>query len=95
MDIGPESHWFDGPKERFFTPLEIASMEFGDALVESIVKNQPIDPSFMDSLATAAAKEAERDRQMEVFNNRTNDEALEELKRELLLDFASRREAKV
>jgi len=87
MDGGPELHWFSGSKDSHFTPLEIASMEFGDALVESITTGNPIDPCYMEALSTEAAKEADKNHRMGILKKNTNQDALEELKRELLRDF--------
>jgi len=87
MDSGPELNWFSGPKERRFTPLEIASMEFGEALVESITTGLPIDPEIMEALSTEAAKEADKNQRMGILRKNTNQDALEELKQELLRDF--------
>lgn len=87
MDGGPELHWFSGLKERSFTSLEIASLEFGEALVESITTGNPIDPGYMEALSTEAAKEADKNHRMGILKKHTNQDALEELKLELLRDF--------
>jgi hypothetical protein len=90
MDGGLELHWFSGPKESHSTPLEIASMEFGEALVESITTGLPIDPEIMEALSTEAAKEADKNHRMGILRKNTNQDALEELKRELLRDFGGK-----
>ena len=88
MDGGPELHWFNDRPEQQFTPLEIAAIEFGDALVASIETGNPIDPKYMDTLSTEAAKQSEHIRKMELARQKVSDEGLDELKLELLRDFS-------
>jgi len=89
MDGGPETHWFNGPREYQFTSLEEASIEFGTALVASLETGEPIDPKLLDVLSTEAAKKAEHNRKMKLAEQMSvgEAEALNELKRELACYF--------
>lgn len=87
MDGGPELHWFNDRPEQQFTPLEIAAMEFGDALVDSIVREKPVPKKYMAALSKEAAKEAKKKSRMKMMGEKTHQEVLEELKQELLRDF--------